>query len=127
MPGIQSIREPSDVIVMWTSPKNGARCVLAFFGDILQLRLERDGKDIRHARYNDIRPACHAAQRWRIEWDIEAGPHGQPSVRMLCPECGDDGLEEWDSHSKVPWFRCPSCGESWTPDDSNSAAGRDRP
>ena len=62
MPGIEPIRNQSDIIVMWTS-SNGARCVLAFVGDILQLRLEREGKEVRRAHYDDIRPASHAAQR----------------------------------------------------------------
>ena len=124
MPDIQTAHNPSDIIVMWTAA-NGARCVLAFVGDSLQLRLERDGKEVRRAHYDDIRPASHAAQRWRIDWDMEARANGRPFVRTLCPECGDDAFEERDARDDAKWLRCPSCGEAWILDDADAIPKHD--
>jgi predicted RNA-binding Zn-ribbon protein involved in translation (DUF1610 family) len=125
MPDIQSTGYPSDIIVMWTS-SNGARCVLAFLGDILQLRLERDGTEVRRAHYDDIRPASDAAQRWRIDWDMESRENGRPFLRTPCPECGDDALEEHDAGDNAKWLRCPSCGEAWILDDADRIPEHDR-
>ena len=125
MPGIEPISNQSDIIVMWTS-SNGARCVLAFLGDILQLRLERHGKEVRRAQYDDIRPAAQAAQRWRIDWDVDSGTNGRPFLETRCPECGDDALEERDAHTGAKWLRCPSCGEAWILDDAGPIPVQDR-
>ena len=108
----QSDRQSGEIIMMWTS-SIGTRCVLAFLGDVLQLRLEHDGKEVRRAHFTDIRRASEAAQRWRIDWDIEARSQQRWYFRTSCPNCGDDGLEERDVESGVQWFRCTSCGEVW--------------
>jgi hypothetical protein len=119
----QQSSDTSDLIVIWTS-SGGTRCVLAILGGVLEVRLEHDGKVLRRARYTDIRPASDAAQRWRIEWDIEARSHLPPCVGTLCPACGDDAFEERDGGSGVQWFRCTSCGDAWTLDDARETQGR---
>lgn len=121
----QSNRQSSDtseLIIIWTS-SGGTRCVLAISGGVLELRLEEDGTVLRRARYTDIRPASDAAQRWRIDWDIEARS-GQLFNRTICPECGDDAFEEGAGGSGVRWFRCTSCGDAWTLDDARETQGR---
>jgi hypothetical protein len=89
---------------------------LAFWDDVLELRLEHDRKVLRRAYFTDIRPASDAAQRWRIDWDIEVRSLQPAPIGTLCPECGDDGLEEREAGAQ--WFRCPSCGEAWALGDA---------
>jgi hypothetical protein len=116
--------EMADLIVVWAS-SDGVRCVLAALQGVLELRLEHDGRVLRRGQYIDIRPACDAAQRWRIDWDIGTRSGQQPWVRILCPECGDDAFGETDSQSGVHWLRCASCGEAWTIDGAGEEKGRD--
>ena len=65
------VREAAELIIVWAS-SDGTRCALAFLEGVLELRLENDGEVIRRAHYLDIRPACDAAQQWRIDWDVES-------------------------------------------------------
>ena len=114
---------PVELIVVWAS-SDGTRCVLAIFGGVLELRLENNGTLLRHAHYIDIRPACEAAQQWRIDWDIESRSRRQVNGRILCPECGDEAFKERDAHSGAQWFRCASCGDARTLDEPRNIQGR---
>lgn len=113
----------SEPIVIWTS-SGGTRCVLAILGGVLEVRLEHGGTVLRRAHYTDIRPASDAAQRWRIDGDIEARSRQPACIGMLCPECGDYAVEERDGGSGVQWLRCTSCGEAWTLNDGREMQGR---
>ena len=117
MPESRSSRrssESAELIVMWASA-SGMQCVLAFLQGVLELRLELDGAVLRRALFIDIRPARDAAQRWRVDWDIEAPLHKPPAIRILCPECGDEAFGEQDA-TGARWFRCASCDGTWTLD-----------
>lgn len=96
------------------------RCVIMPLSGALELRLECGGKVIRRGQYADIRQACDAARRWRIDWDIEARASRPPGVRMLCPECGDDVFEESGLPARARAFCCSSCGEAWTIENDES-------
>ena len=110
-------RRTAEPIVVWASA-DGARCVLAAAGGVLELRIEHQGIVLRRAHYLDIRPACEAARQWRIDWDIESRPHREASSRILCPECGDEALRERDASAGAQWFRCASCGDAWSLGDA---------
>jgi predicted RNA-binding Zn-ribbon protein involved in translation (DUF1610 family) len=110
-------RRTAEPIMVWASA-DGTRCVLATAGGVLELRLEHNGRVLHRAHYLDIRPACEAARQWRIDWDIESRDQRQARGRILCPECGDDAFRERDTHNGAQWFRCPSCGDAWLPDDA---------
>jgi hypothetical protein len=109
------VSEGAKLIVVWAT-SDGARCMLVIRDGVLELRLENNGEAIRRAHYIDIRPACDTAQQWRIDWDIESRGRRVPNSRIICPECGDDGLSEKDAESGIHWFRCASCGEVWFDD-----------
>ena len=105
----------AEFIIVWVS-SDGAQCVLAILDGVLELRLESDGEVIRRACYIDIRPACETAQQWRIDWDIESRWRRVLTSRIICPECGDEGVRETDAESGVLWLRCTSCGDVWLDD-----------
>jgi hypothetical protein len=109
------LSEAQEIIVVWAS-SDDTRCVLAFLEGVLELRLENDREVIRRAHYIDIRPACDAAQQWRIDWDIESRWRRILHSRIICPECGDEAFTEKDSESGIQWFRCGSCGDAWLDD-----------
>ncbi len=122
-PSSRHASETADFIVVWAS-SNGVRCVLATLQGVLELRLEHDGRVLRRGHYVDIRPACDAARRWRIDWDIGTRSGQQQWLRILCPECGDDAFGERDNQTGVQWFGCASCGETWTIDGDGEGKGR---
>jgi hypothetical protein len=112
--------EPSELVVVWVS-SDGARCVLAILDGVMELRLENDGTVIRRAHHIDIRPACDAAQQWRIDWDIGSRSRRVVYPRITCPECGDDAFKEKDLVSGIHWLGCASCGNAWTFDDTHDS------
>ena len=105
--------QSAELLVMWASA-SGMQCVLAFLGGALELRLQLDGTVVRRAHFIDIRPAREAAQRWRVDWDIEARSRQPLAIRILCPECGDEAFGEQDASTGAQWFHCASCGDTWT-------------
>jgi hypothetical protein len=107
--------EMPELIVVWASA-DGTRCVLAFLKGVLELRIENDIEVIRRAHYVSVRPACEAAQQWRIDWDIESRWRRVLASRIICPECGDEAFREKDTDSAIQWLRCGSCGEAWLDD-----------
>jgi ribosomal protein S27AE len=118
----RQLREAAELVVVWAS-SDGARCVLAISGGVLELRLEHDGEVLRRAHYIDIRSACDAAQQWRIDWDIESRSRQVHKRRILCPQCGDDAFMEQDVEGGIKWFRCASCGDTWMLDDTPGMGG----
>jgi hypothetical protein len=109
------VPEAAELIVVWAS-SDGTRCALAFLEGVLELRLENDGEVIRRAHYLDIRPACDAAQQWRIDWDVESRWRRIVNSRIICPECGDEAFSERDAESDIQWLRCGSWGDAWLND-----------
>jgi predicted RNA-binding Zn-ribbon protein involved in translation (DUF1610 family) len=99
-------------IVVWAA-SGETRCVLTSLDGALELRLEHSDRLVRRGRYADIRQACDAARQWRIDWDIATQVPKPGTVRVLCPECGDDALEEPAVAGRGRAFHCASCGEIW--------------
>jgi hypothetical protein len=108
--------DPAEPVLMWAS-SDGTRCLMACLDGTLDLRIEHDGTVIRQARYVEYRPACEAAQQWRVDWDIESWPRRRRG-RIRCPECAGELLPERDGQTGVQWFRCGSCGDAWRRDDA---------
>ena len=95
---------------MWT---DGSQCLLAVVGNVLELRIERESVVLRRARYMDVQGALDAAQRWRIEYEIDCGSPDLIGAGERCLGCWETPLVEVDAESGIQWLRCPSCGNVW--------------
>jgi hypothetical protein len=105
-------REP---VRMWIL-NDGTRCLLRISGSF-ELRLMRHDLLLRRGEYPDLSTARHAAQQWRLDYEIDRGARWDPSPRSRCPECGDDAFVECDDNGDNRWFVCPSCGDVWVCSD----------
>jgi hypothetical protein len=103
--------DPLEFVRAWALP-DGARCVLAVVGPLLELRIVSDDLIVRHARFTEMQGAMDAAQVWRIECEMSLGHlSGAP---LLCPQCAEYALAADRPEGGYQWWCCPHCGYLWT-------------
>ena len=102
----------TDIVRAWTWT-DGTQCVLAVVGSILELRIETERAVLRRASYMDVRQAVDAAQRWRVEYEIDCESADLMDEEDRCVVCRDTAMVEVDPETGIRWLRCPSCGNVW--------------